>query len=194
VYWDVFLRFQKFCERISSRTQNKPEPNGYSNLTPNIKCWIWTVWKEKRSHGYKNKWDYLTESRTKQMKITVFWYMMPCNLVEIYRRYAFCLILTGWRWRRRQDIAPKRRWTSIGLYDFTSQKVVLVIATAGRTSNPPYCEVVVCSSNFTCAWWVGWLHGSLCCEWLFIHSSMAVQPFVGPWSLLQFHNLFLYRR
>jgi hypothetical protein len=25
---------------------------------------------------------------------------------------------------------------------------------------------------------------------LFIHSSMALQPFVGPWPLLQFHNIF----
>jgi hypothetical protein len=24
----------------------------------------------------------------------------------------------------------------------------------------------------------------------FIHSSMALQPFVGPWPLLQLHNLF----
>jgi hypothetical protein len=28
----------------------------------------------------------------------------------------------------------------------------------------------------------------------FIHSSMALQPFVGPWPLLQFRNLFLRRR
>jgi hypothetical protein len=27
----------------------------------------------------------------------------------------------------------------------------------------------------------------------FIHPSMALQPFVGPWPLLQFRNLFLYR-
>jgi hypothetical protein len=25
---------------------------------------------------------------------------------------------------------------------------------------------------------------------IFIHSSMALQPFVGPWLLLQFRNLF----
>jgi hypothetical protein len=28
----------------------------------------------------------------------------------------------------------------------------------------------------------------------FIHSSVALQPFVGPWPLLQFRNLFLHRR
>jgi hypothetical protein len=27
---------------------------------------------------------------------------------------------------------------------------------------------------------------------IFIHSSMALQPFVEPWPLLQFHNLFFY--
>jgi hypothetical protein len=27
-----------------------------------------------------------------------------------------------------------------------------------------------------------------------IHSSMALQPFVGPWPLLQFRNPFLQRR
>jgi hypothetical protein len=28
----------------------------------------------------------------------------------------------------------------------------------------------------------------------FIHPSMILQPFVGPWPLLQFRNLFLHSR
>jgi hypothetical protein len=37
-------------------------------------------------------------------------------------------------------------------------------------------------------------HNALLVLLLFIHSSMALQPFAGPWSLLQFRNLFLHRR
>jgi hypothetical protein len=38
------------------------------------------------------------------------------------------------------------------------------------------------------------LRASMACCRDFIHSSVALQPFVGSWPLLQFRNLFLHRR
>jgi hypothetical protein len=56
-----------------------------------------------------------------------------CHLLS--RSYLARLIIP-WRWRRY--VRPKRRLTFNGLHDFISQKRVIFIATAVRTSNPTH--------------------------------------------------------
>jgi hypothetical protein len=55
-----------------------------------------------------------------------------CHLLS--RRFLAWLIFRPWRWRRY--VPPKRRLTFNGLHGVVSQKMVLFISTAVRTSNP----------------------------------------------------------
>jgi hypothetical protein len=87
------------------------------------------------------------------MKSTIFWDIMPCSPLSVNGRFGgtYSLRLQGrrnklshagfllrlffrpWRWRRY--VPPKRRLTPNGLHGVISQKMVLFITTAERTSN-----------------------------------------------------------
>jgi hypothetical protein len=62
------------------------------------------------------------------MKSSIVWYITPCSLLIVNR-----LILRPWRWRRH--VTPKRLLTFNEWYVVISQKIVLFITTAVRTSN-----------------------------------------------------------
>jgi hypothetical protein len=62
------------------------------------------------------------------MKSTIFWDITPCSPLNGQ------LIFRPWRWRRY--VPPKRRLTLNGLHGVISEKIVLFITTAVRTSNP----------------------------------------------------------
>jgi hypothetical protein len=86
-------------------------------------------------------------------KSNIFWNITPCCPLKVNRRfgrtYRLCcraawhlrsrcflaqLILRPWGWRRY--VRTKRRLTFNGLHGVISQKIVLFITTAVRTSNP----------------------------------------------------------
>jgi hypothetical protein len=80
-----------------------------------------------------------------EMKSSIFWYIMSCSLLKVYRRFggtcrtrlqqlcllpASCwflvrLILRPWRWRRH--VPPKHRLIFNGLHDVISQKIEFFI-------------------------------------------------------------------
>jgi hypothetical protein len=102
----------------------------------------------------------------RENKSYIFWDITPCSPLRVNRHYggtcrlhlqdrrisqarnqrkgcgsACCLLHTGlilrsWRWRRY--VPPKRRLTFNGLHGIISQKIVLFITTAVRTSNPTW--------------------------------------------------------
>jgi hypothetical protein len=117
------------------------------------------------------------------------------------------LILRPWRWR--QHVPPKYRLNFKGLHRIKSQTIELFITTAVRTSDPIYdlhihksgdstyfSVSLVCTYYTTQSHYPEKPHHVSSSLWkphvLFInfHSSMALQPFVGPWPLLQFRNLY----
>jgi hypothetical protein len=86
----------------------------------------------------------------KRLKNTVFWYVTPYSLVDVYGCFGgtFCLLLQGsgskpskqysfilqpWTWW--QYIPPKLRRTSTRQHSVAFQMIVLTIVTAMRTSN-----------------------------------------------------------
>jgi hypothetical protein len=82
-------------------------------------------------------------------KSTIFWDITPCSPLEVNRLFGgtYRLHLQGRRisrarnqskirWQGRRYIPPKRRFTFNGLHGVISQKIVLFITTAVRTSNP----------------------------------------------------------
>jgi hypothetical protein len=86
------------------------------------------------------------------MKGTDFWDITSCCPLQVNRRFRGTyrlhfhllshwflswLILRTWRWGRH--VSPKRRLAFNGLHGVISQKIVLFIATALRTSNPASC-------------------------------------------------------
>jgi hypothetical protein len=93
--------------------------------------------------------DQLLQTR-RNMKSNVFWDITPCSPLSINRRFGgtsppagatcfragFLLNLFFGTWRRRRYVPPKRQLTLNGLHGLISQKIVLFITTAVRTSNP----------------------------------------------------------
>jgi hypothetical protein len=65
---------------------------------------------------------------------------LACHLLS--RRFLARIILRCWRWRRY--VAPKRRLNFNWLHDVISQKSVVFITTARRTSDPAYCFFFAC--------------------------------------------------
>jgi hypothetical protein len=111
-------------------------------------------------------------STSAYLKRTIFWDMTPCSLLKVNRRFGGTyrlhlqgrrirrasnqresrrqaeqgwflarLILRPWRWR--QYVTPKRRLTFTGLHGVISQKIVLFITTALRTSNPSSTYLII---------------------------------------------------
>jgi hypothetical protein len=83
------------------------------------------------------------------LKSTIFWDVTPCSPLKINRRFggkyrSACHLLSRWflgllifrPWRWRRYVPPKRRLALTGLHCVMSQKIVLFITTAVRTSNP----------------------------------------------------------
>jgi hypothetical protein len=84
------------------------------------------------------------------MKSIIFWDMTPCSPLSFNRRFGgtYRLHLQGrrngfskpaskvasWRWRRY--VPPKRRLKPNRLHGIISQKMILFITTAVKTSNP----------------------------------------------------------
>jgi hypothetical protein len=87
-----------------------------------------------------------------KLKNAIFWNLTRYSMVKFHRRFrkntlppstvrkrkpakkGECLLF-GWlflQWRRRQYVAPKRRWNFTGLYAVISQKLKLFIVTALR--------------------------------------------------------------
>jgi hypothetical protein len=84
------------------------------------------------------------------MKSIIFWDVTPCSLLSCNRRFGgtyrlqnACHLLTCWfllklflrPWRRRWYVPPKRQLQLNRLHGVTSQKVILFITTAVKTSN-----------------------------------------------------------
>jgi hypothetical protein len=71
-------------------------------------------------------------------KNTIFWHITPCSSAchLLSRWFLARLILRPWRWERY--VPPKRLLTFNGLHGVISQKIVLFITTAVRTSNPTF--------------------------------------------------------
>jgi hypothetical protein len=76
------------------------------------------------------------------MKSTIFWDITPCSPLSVYRRFrgAYCQYQKNkfsekpaWK-----QVPPKRRLTLNALHGVSSQKMVLLITTAVRTSNPTF--------------------------------------------------------
>jgi hypothetical protein len=94
------------------------------------------------------------------LKSIIFWDMTPCSLLSCKRRFGetYRLHLQGWRnnsarsrwqaflqvvaelflqpWRWRRYVPPKRRLQLNRLHGVISQKMILFITTAVRTSSP----------------------------------------------------------
>jgi hypothetical protein len=138
---------------------------------------------------------YISVSTAISMKNIILWSATPCSSWS-HRRFGGMLSLfsvrrvsesmqstrreqqaerSAWRslrlWRWRQYVRPKRRWTPAEQHGVTPKKAVLFGVIAVRTSERSFVvlRALICT---------------------FIHSSMILQPFVRPWPLLQFRNLF----
>jgi hypothetical protein len=109
---------------------------------------------------YAGNIDYVTLKTKSIIKSTIFWDITPCSPLNVNRRFGgtYRLHLQGRRisrernqrerrcqepsrlillpWRRRQYVTPKHRLIFNGLHGVISQKIVLFITTAVRTSNP----------------------------------------------------------
>jgi hypothetical protein len=80
------------------------------------------------------------------MKSTIFWDITPSRLLSVKRRFGetYHLHLQDRRNNKLskipawKNVPPKRRLTLNGLYGVISQKMILIITTAVRTSNPAY--------------------------------------------------------
>jgi hypothetical protein len=81
------------------------------------------------------------------IKNTLFWDLTPRNLIEVYWRFGGTYLPLFSRSKSKpckqlarsyemQYVPLKRRWTSTGMHGVTSQKIVLFILTASRTSKP----------------------------------------------------------
>jgi hypothetical protein len=107
------------------------------------------------------------------IKSTIFWVVMPCSPLKVNRRFGWkhrlhlqsstCHLLSRWflarliyrprRWRRY--VPPKHRLTFNALQGVISQKTVLFITTAVRTSNSRYFiglrkNLLFCGRNISC--------------------------------------------
>jgi hypothetical protein len=84
------------------------------------------------------------------VKSTNFCDIMLCSPIKVNRRFGgtwnqssachwlsrwFLARLIFWLWRWGRNVPPKRRFTFIGVYGVISNKIVLFITTAARTSN-----------------------------------------------------------
>jgi hypothetical protein len=87
-------------------------------------------------------------------------------------------VLRPCRWSR--NFSAKRRLTFDGIYGVISHKIELFVTTTVRTSN--YKRIHLFRPLGQNCYYIYLLS--------FIHSSMALQPFVEPWSLLQFLIIF----
>jgi hypothetical protein len=68
----------------------------------------------------------------------IFWDMTPCSPLSFKHRFGgtYRLHLQGLSWRWRRYIPPKRRLKLNGLHGVISQKMILFITTAVKTSIP----------------------------------------------------------
>jgi hypothetical protein len=100
-----------------------------------LKCRIWG------SYCGEHEECYIVECKV-LLKSSIFWDITPCSPFSINRRFggtcrlqgACHLLFRSWTWRRY--VPPKRRLTLNGLQGVISQKMVLFVTTAVRTSNP----------------------------------------------------------
>jgi hypothetical protein len=104
-------------------------------------------WAVKKTSNEKNNFYYVGfEVFTAVVMNSILWGMTPCSLLSCNRRFGgtFCLpsaylwfllklFLRPWRWK--QYVPPKRRLKLNGLHCVISQKMILFLPTAVKTSN-----------------------------------------------------------
>jgi hypothetical protein len=109
------------------------------------------------------------------LKSIIFWDMMPCSLLSCNLPdclFLLKLFLRPWRWR--WYVAPKRRLQLNRLHGVISQKMILFITTAVKTSNPTILSILPNRTlaqvvNYQVPTMVAWVHSQLSLWWRELH-------------------------
>jgi hypothetical protein len=134
--WTVISRRQphNYAEGPPSSTAPRPQINRTNH-------WIMVNWLNVLSECYTFRPTLLIKQ---VIKMTVFWDVAPCSLVEVYRRFtsAYCLHHKSLIVLMMEAISISE--TSTRLHCATSQKIVIFLLAAVRTwklTHYYYCSV-----------------------------------------------------